>query len=153
MKFVCDSMVGRLAKWLRILGFDCFYCREGDKNELLKLNLKEGRIILTRDKSFTEVHPERSFYVETEKLEIQLSQIIKRFELQSKSVPFSRCCVCNTLLLPVTRGDAKGKVPFFVYQNLDRFAYCKKCGKYYWEGTHHKVMVEKIARLVESRGE
>lgn len=151
MKFICDSMVGRLAKWLRILGFDCLYCREGEKAELLRLTLREERIILTRDKSFVKGHPERSFLIKSESLETQLVEIMKRFRLQAKSSPFSRCSVCNDLLLPRTKSDVKGKVPFFVYQNHDRFAYCRICDKYYWEGTHHKAMQDKIARLIKRR--
>ena len=150
MRFVCDSMLGRLAKWLRILGFDCAYCREGDKGVLLRLSLAEDRTILTRDTSFVKTHAERSLHVEAEDVESQLLEVVRGFRLQLKSTPFSRCSVCNAPLQPATKSEAKGRVPFFVYQNHDRFAYCQDCNKFYWEGTHHKVMREKIARLAQS---
>ncbi len=152
MKFVCDSMVGRLAKWLRILGFDCLYHRGGNKAELLRLSLGEDRIVLTRTRSFAEAHPERSCLIESERFETQLAEVISAFNLQTETNLFSRCSVCNTLLRPVTKSAAKGEVPFFVHQNHDRFAYCEVCRKHYWEGTYHKIMQERIARLMECAG-
>ena len=153
MRFVCDSMLGRLAKWLRILGFDCAYCREGDKGLLLRLSLAEERTILTRDESLVKTHPERSLHVEAEDVEAQLLEVVRRFELQPQSIAFSRCSVCNTPLRAATKREVKGKVPFFICQNHDRFAYCQSCNKFYWEGTHHKAMREKIARLTSSEGQ
>lgn len=147
MKFICDSMVGRLAKWLRILGFDCIYLREGKKAELLRLSLSEKRVVLTRDRSFVKIHPERSLLIKSEELESQLLEVIKKFALNSRVSPFSRCSVCNTPLLPIPRSDVKGKVPFFVYRNYEHFAYCKTCHKYYWEGTHHKSIQKRISQL------
>ena len=149
---MCDSMVGRLAKWLRILGFDCVYCRKGDKAQLLRLGLGEERVILTRDKSFVDSHPQVSFHVKTEALDTQLSEIIEGLNLRRKIEPFSRCSTCNTPLFPKKKKDVKGKVPFFVYQNSDRFAYCPACNKYYWDGTHHRIMADKIARLTKGEG-
>ena len=153
MRFVCNSMLGRLAKWLRILGFDCAYCRGGDKGRLLRLSLAEERTILTRDESLAKTHPERSLHVEAEDVETQLLEVVRKFQLQLKSTPFSRCSVCNAPLRAMSKSEAKGKVPFFVYQNHDRFAYCPDCNKFYWEGTHHKAMREKIARLAPSEGQ
>jgi len=106
-------------------------------------------MILTRDRSFVDRHPEVSFHVETEHVDTQLAEIIERFDLQRKIDPFSRCSTCNAPLLLRKRSDVKGKVPFFVYQHSDRFAYCQTCKKYYWDGTHHRIMAEKIARLTK----
>jgi len=147
MRFVCDSMVGRLAKWLRILGFDCAYCRSGKKAELLRLSLNEGRTVLTRDGSFVRRYPDKSFLVKGEELKTQLMQVIRDLRLHSDVSPFSRCAVCNTPLVRKSKADAKGKVPFFVYQSHEEFVYCPSCDRYYWEGSHHRAILERLAEL------
>ena len=105
--------------------------------------------MLTRDMSFVEGHRNHSLHIEAEDVESQLLQVVREFQLQPETTPFSRCSVCNAPLRTAAKSEVKGKVPFFVYQNHDRFAYCPGCKKFYWEGTHHKVMRERIARLAQ----
>lgn len=148
MRFVCDSMLGRLARWLRILGFDCTYASEGDQSTVLKSGVSEEREILTRNRSLCEAHPERTLWIVSDRVEDQLREVDRRFQLKETAVPFSRCSVCNELLLPKAAEEVKGKVPYYVYRTCKDFAYCPVCRQCYWEGTHHKAMRRKMGELL-----
>lgn len=144
MKFVADAMVGRLAKWLRILGFDTTYFKGGSSRELLSVGRREGRIILTRNRTLHEKNPSAVLLLRSETLAHQVRQVVEELCLQQDIRPFSRCSECNSLLQPKSKQDSRGHVPFFVYQTHDRFGYCPKCDRFYWEGTHHREMVKEL---------
>jgi len=149
MKFVCDSMLGRLARWLRILGFDCTYEGEGGESALLRLSVSEERTILTRNRKLARAHPERSMWIESERVEGQLSEMDRSLHLRRRAVPFSRCSVCNAPLIPATRERVKGKVPYYVYRTCEAFSYCPVCHHHYWEGTHHEAIKRKMTELLK----
>jgi len=140
MRFIVDFMLGKLSRELRILGFDTIYVKAADRDEILRKALAEKRILLTRSRAF----PKREdiLIINSEHVKEQLKEVISTFELEPK--PFTRCLVCNTPLESVKKETAKGKVPFFVYQTHDDFVYCKKCDKFYWQGSHYKNMTEKL---------
>ncbi len=153
MKFIADCMVGKLARWLRILGFDVAYFPRIEDDELINLAASEKRIILTRDHELIAKAKKRKslsgrvLLIESEKWEEQVEQVLEHFKLRPKIDPNSRCLECNEKLkfLPKTR--AKNLVPPFVYEKAEAFALCPKCGRVFWKGTHFRDMEKKISRF------
>lgn len=143
LKFIVDFMAGRLAKWLRMLGFDTLYFKEDNNARLCQKSLEEDRIILTRKQSLA--HKDRVYLLKSELTFEQLKEVISKFKLKPK--PLTRCGLCNTKLTEVNKEDVKGKVPLFVYQNQSSFVHCNRCNKYYWQGTHYDAIDKRIKGL------
>jgi uncharacterized protein with PIN domain len=127
VRFLADSMLGTLAKWLRILGYDTTYDAQLGDNQLVRLARAQGRILLTRDTGLLKRKGLRALFIESEVLEEQLAQVQQAFGLDVDQ-PFSRCPVCNTALQDVPKYEAWGQVPPFVFQTQERFrALCPLC--------------------------
>lgn len=149
MKFLVDSMAGKLARWLRILGFDARYERSGDPKSLIEIAEEEGRIILTRNGAFRKyIGTANIFFLSSEIPELQLREVMDHFKLKDKVNPFTRCVECNVPLLQVSREDVKGKVPFFVYKTRHEFSRCPSCNRIYWRGTHVEAMERWIKKIL-----
>jgi hypothetical protein len=138
MKFIVDRSLGRLAKWLRILGHDTtYYTGDADRNFLNKA-YREERIVLSRKidlskRQFMGV----LFIIEADKLENQLHAIFNRFSLtQDMNAMFTRCITCNELLVSVQKERIKERVPIYTYETQESFMMCWKCGGIFWSGTH-----------------
>lgn len=151
VKFLVDFMLGKLTRELRLLGFDTRYINlqtDDLRNPmiLLKLAQSENRIILTRNtklKNYSGV-----VFINSEYINEQIAQVIKSFKLKIDIKPFSRCLVCNEILISVKKEEIKGKVPFYIFQTKDEFSCCPKCQKIYWAGTHQKNMRERVRKLI-----
>lgn len=147
MKFLCDQMLGTLAKWLRICGFDTYYAKRHMKDrELMGIAKKENRVIVTRDKEL--VYNARReqiklIKIDTYVLDEQIKKIIGKTKINKKSV-LSRCLICNTILGKIPKKEVVDKVPSKVFENHQEFLFCPKCKKIYWKGTHYQKMLEKI---------
>ncbi|MFQ5442134.1 MAG: Mut7-C RNAse domain-containing protein [Thermodesulfobacteriota bacterium] len=152
-KFFADAMLGRLATWLRILGFDVAYERKIDDKELVERAQKEDRIILTRDTLLVKRRGARgrSFFVEGDRFEVQLRQVAERFAIDNKSV-LTRCVRCNTLLERVEKESVRDLVPPYVYKTQEEFSRCPRCARIYWAGTHRERMLEKLSALINGKG-
>jgi uncharacterized protein with PIN domain len=149
MKFICDHMLGTLAKWLRMLGFDTSFSPPIDDDELLKIAWREQRILITRDKNIGSYKDARILIVGSDDLDEQLDEVIGAFALKI-TAPMSRCSLCNTPIEEISKEDCRDKVPPGVFENQNRFWYCPGCGKYYWAGSHWEKINEKIERLKKS---
>ena len=136
-----------MAKWLRILGFDTAYYKSGAPQDLLERARREGRRILTRSEDLKRRDPSEVVLLKSEFLFDQIQQVLEDLKLRKETRPFTRCSECNTPLEPRSREEARGRVPFFVYQTQTKFGYCPQCDRVYWEGTHHKEMVKQLERL------
>jgi uncharacterized protein with PIN domain len=145
-RFVVDSMLGTLAKWLRILGYDTEYDACLNDNQLVRLARGEGRILLTRDTGLLKRKGFRCLFIESQILEEQLLQVLETLGLPADNL-FSRCAVCNTPLEKVPKHEAWGQVPPFVFQTQERFSLCPECNRFYWRGTHWKRMLERVKQL------
>jgi uncharacterized protein with PIN domain len=140
MKFIVDNNVGRLAGWLRALGYDTASINPIEDDVLLEIAQREGRIVLTKDTGVMrrravtsgEVH---ALKVESDDWQEQLAQVVQTFGLRT-SPTFERCMACNTALEAVSRDDALGHVPPYVHRTQTDFQRCPSCGRYYWHGTH-----------------
>lgn len=151
MKFLVDRMLGRLARDLRLLGYDTLYYRGENLLELIDLGRKEHRVILTRN---SRLIPKRSedqiVQITKDNPALQLRELISRSDIQfEESRFFSRCLLCNALLEGVSRQEVEGKVPDFIFQHQKEFVRCPGCQKIYWPGTHREKMKRKIKEMVQ----
>ncbi len=147
-RFVLDNHLGRLAAYLRMLGFDCLYRNDYDDEELAETSQSEGRILLSRDrrllmrKSVTYGYCLRSL----DSLE-QLTEVIQRFDLASQIAPFHRCLRCNHPLQPVTKEAVIDRLEPLTKLYFDEFQICPACGQIYWKGSHYEKMRELIEEI------
>jgi len=133
--FSADEMLGSLARWLRIMGYDTRYFRDREDNEILETSQKEGRVLLTRDRELADRAGVGGLYVESDDLTEQLRQLSRVFSLQLDEER-TRCTVCNSPLEEVGPEEVAGLVPEGALKNNDRFFRCTGCGKIYWKGSH-----------------
>ena len=138
MKFLADRNLGKLAKWLRILGYDTVYDRGTIDRAFLNRGIREGRSVLTKRKDMARRdYRGRMLVVSSDDLPGQLREVIDAFELTpDRSSYFTRCLLCNEVLLEVPREEAEPFVPPYVYETQKRFVKCPSCGRFYWAGTH-----------------
>lgn len=151
MNFLADHMLGKLARWLRFLGFDTVYPEVLPDDALIELAKREKRILLTRDKGLADTKEVQALYITSEDVNEQIVQVMQEFKLIPNDI-LSRCSLCNTLLIEVSKEDMEGKVPEKVYEMQERFWSCKGCGKYYWPGTHYENILKKLHMLGLSEG-
>ncbi len=149
MRFAADRMLGKLAKWLRILGYDTFYSRTLSNDRFLAL-ADEGRILLSRNTRLVgKMAPDGLLFIEANDPKMQLQGLIRLLGLKPDPDKFfSRCTVCNGLLEPVESEDVVGKVPDHIWTRHNRFSECKTCGRIYWPGSHLTRSRREIRRLL-----
>jgi len=149
MKFIADRMLGKLAKELRMLGYDTVYCRSENAYPLIKLAREEGRVILTRNTKLIPKQPEdRIVRIMEDKPSDQLRELIQRRIISLGEEPiFSRCLLCNILLNEMPREEAEGRVPDFIFYQRKEFFRCPQCSRIYWQGSHQDHMQKKIEEL------
>jgi hypothetical protein len=146
IKFVADVMLGTLAKWLRIAGYDTLFDPSLDDHQLVRLARAEGRTLLTRDRELARRRGVNCLLVVSEKLDEQLGQILgDRRWVPDQS--FSRCPVCNAALQTLDPEAARPLVPPYVARTQSRFSQCPSCLRVFWRGTHWERMVEHLARF------
>ncbi|MEE8638050.1 MAG: Mut7-C RNAse domain-containing protein [Candidatus Margulisiibacteriota bacterium] len=148
-KFIVDDMLGKLAVRLRMLGFDTSFYGDSADSFLLRKSREEDRILLTRDLEITKVRGANAFFVSSKKLKDQIREVIEKYDLKiSSENMFSRCSVCNEPLQDLPKEKVKDKVPPVVYKLFNEFAYCPKCDKYYWKGTHYEKIIEDLKDFI-----
>ncbi|MFN3966776.1 MAG: Mut7-C RNAse domain-containing protein [Endomicrobiia bacterium] len=144
-KFLVDFMLGRLAKWLRIWGFDADYYRDTNREGILLKSLQDKKIILTKDHTLSKKRAWKLVLIKSDFLNEQLQQVKKDFNLEfNKERLFSRCSICNVPIKEIEKEKVKDKVPPFVYANYDEFSYCPVCQRVYWQGTHFDLINEQL---------
>jgi len=140
MKFLATAELGRLCKWLRILGYDCEYCAtpvEKSSTSLKIRSLQEDRVILTRNVRLGKRSGYKVVHVDGDFVKDQLRQVMETLRLEvEESAMFTRCTLCNLLLEHIYKEDVEGKVPPFIYETNEDFVKCPRCGRIYWHGSH-----------------
>ena len=137
MKFIVDSMLGKLARWLRVLGYDTAYDP-----------FAEDRILLTRDGPLAErASGGRCLLIGHDHLDDQIGQLVRTLGLDLDRDPFTRCLVCNEPIVEISRETVKGRVPPYVYQPQTQFRECPVCKRTYWRGTHMDRMASRLERI------
>jgi len=150
MDFVVDCMLGKLAKWLKILGFDVLYYSRAEDDDLLAAARKDGRTLLSRDRALLgRARRLAKLLVESERWPDQVRQVLDHFGLYDDVRPYSRCLTCNTVLKPLPKSQAANLVPASVLERADSFALCPSCGRVYWPGTHFDDMAAKVGEIVK----
>jgi len=151
-RFILDGHLGRLAAYLRMLGFDCLYQNNYADEELAETVQREGRILLSRDrrllmrKAVTYGYCLRSL----DSLE-QLSEVIRRFDLAKRIVPFHRCLRCNHPLEPVAKEAVLDRLEPLTKLYFDEFQICPACKQIYWKGSHYEQMQGLIEQFIEGK--
>jgi len=150
MRFIADAMLGRLARWLRLLGYDTLYYPEIEDSILLRIAREQERILLTRDTSLVKVRePVKIFLIESNDPFDQLKEVVFKLSLplEMDRDLSSRCSICNTPIKVISKGEVRERVPEYVFKTVQRFLYCDTCGRVYWHGTHQEKMREKLKKI------
>lgn len=150
--FIADTMLGKLAKWLRILGCDVEYFRAIPDRELVERAARTGRVILTRDASLVRRRKAREnhLFVRGDDCRDQLRQVVEHFRIEPFARLFTRCVVCNEPLRDATGDRVRDRVPPFVFRTQESFSACPSCGRIYWNGTHLDRMVAHLKEVLPS---
>jgi len=150
MKFIVDVMLGKLAKWLRILGYDTVYDNQFSDEDLFFKAHQEKRILLTRDKELSQrMNPQYTFFVTELLVQEQVKHVAAKFNLNTKDFIFTRCILCNSPISTISKQEVFSKVPEYVFRTTGQFYYCPSCDKIYWPGTHIKQVREILKSLSE----
>jgi uncharacterized protein len=144
VKFVADVMVGKLARWLRVLGFDVTYSNAFEDDEIIRLATSENRIILTRDCGLAaRCNDSQCLLISSVEYPAQVLQVLRTFDLKEFNL-FSRCLECNTPLERVDKEEVFERVPPFIYLTQDRFATCSSCNRVFWHGSHTDEILKRL---------
>jgi len=155
MKFIADRTLGKLAKGLRMLGYDTLYYRGEDRHQLIYLAREEDRIVLTRDKRLVLRRPkDRIITITEDNPSRQLGELVQKGSLSpDDEILFGRCLLCNEPMDEIPRQEAEGKVPDFIFLNQKAFFRCPKCGRIYWQGSHLNNMRKRVKELFHNKSE
>lgn len=142
-RLLADCMLGRLARWLRLLGYDTAYENDAMDHELARRARAEGRILLTRDRQLSERRGLETLFIQSQDLEEQVEEV--RDVLGPPDDPsLSRCSLCNVVLEDVTADEVVDRVPQYVLKTHETFRRCPECGRIYWSGSHVETMEEQL---------
>ena len=152
MKFIVDHNVGKLAKLLRIMGYDTVFFNSQDDNNMIAAALAEERVILTRD---TQIMKRRvvtsgrlkAILIQSDKPELQIYQVIGDLNLDYQFRPFAICLECNQPLLERSKHQVKDLVPPYVFQTQSQYMECPACHRIYWRGTHWQAMTRELNKF------
>jgi uncharacterized protein len=149
IKFILDVHLGKLARWLRMLGFDTLYRNDYVDPEIVAIAVREERVILTRDLGIMKRRAvTRGYHIQSTKPEVQLQEVLSRYALLDQIRPFHRCIVCNGLLQNVPKEAVVAHLEPKTIRYYDEFFQCEACRKIYWRGSHFDRMESFIARVV-----
>jgi uncharacterized protein with PIN domain len=146
-RFLADVMLGRLAKWLRIIGYDTLYFRDMDDQELIRRAARDDRMLLTRDRELSQRGGIRALFIATEDLETQLAQVLEEMGLEPRMGSGIRCPLCNEALKDIPREAVRNAVPPYVWATHREFSRCPGCGKIFWKGTHWESIRRRLRRV------
>lgn len=156
MKFIVTKELGRLARWLRIIGFDTVYYNREGKGALIIEALRDDRTIVTRTKEKIDDLQKKTVVVTKDYVKEQLREVIEKTKLKiEEEKMFSRCTLCNELLVSARKEEIKTSVPERVYNQQIVFKKCPSCGKVYWQGSHwgnvKKVISNQLSTISQEK--
>ena len=148
VRFLVDRMLGRLAKWLRIIGYDALYVRHLSPLGLLREARRQGRIVLTRDTRVARQRDAPPFLiVRSDRFREQLREVIDALALDPYGRLLTRCVECNRLLEGADKGAVKARVPAYVWETQERFFRCPGCERVYWGATHREHILRELKEV------
>ena len=144
MKFICDFMLGKLAKYLRICGYDAEFIKGISDEKLLEIAQRENRILLTRDsnlllRKLVKNGVIKAVFIKDDKIKEQIQQLRDELKL-STDINLIRCIECNNVLKEIKKENVKNLVPLYVFKTQEKFLFCPTCKKVFWNGTHVESM-------------
>ena len=151
-RFIVDTNVGKLARWLRMLGYDTLFINDIDDEELIAIGLREKRVLLTKD---TQIMLRRvvtsgrlnSLLIEYDNPKDQLRQVARTLNLDQER-KFTRCLECNELLVPRSKGEVQDLVPPYVFKTQSNYYQCPTCHRVYWRATHWQRMNRELEAIM-----
>jgi uncharacterized protein with PIN domain len=147
-KFLLDVHLGKLAAYLRMLGFDAAYRNSFGDAELVAISAGERRILLTRDRGLLKHNAvTHGYWLRETASRQQIAEIVHRFDLAGAIRPFTRCMACNGILSAVSTEEVRGVVPARIAEVYDEFLRCAQCGRVYWKGSHYDRMRQWVEAL------
>ena len=146
-KFIADCHLGRVAKYLRILGYDTLYFTHIEDDKLIELSNAEDRVILTRDRELSKRKNANALLLRAMDTQTQLKTILEHFELSKKIEHTSRCTVCNTVLEEVDKEEVFDLLPVGVQKHFEFFEQCPGCKRIYWHGDHYRNMLSLLKEI------
>jgi uncharacterized protein with PIN domain len=158
VKFIADNNIGKLARWLRLMGYDTLLFKEKDDGQMIKMALSEGRVILTKDTQFVKRRLVTSGKVKTILIKhddprLQVQEVVSILNLDYHFRPFSLCLECNQVLVARDKEELRNLVPPHVFGTQTRYTQCPACHRIYWQGTHWQAMVRKLQDLQMEGGQ
>jgi hypothetical protein len=152
-RFMVDMNVGRLARWLRLMGYDARLFDGQDDNQMIRMALAEGRVLLTKDTQIMKRWVVTSgrlkvLLIQGEDHREQLRQVASSLGLDYRYRPFSLCLECNRPLEPRGKEEVRGLVPAYVFRTQSEFTQCPACHRVYWRGTHWQSMSRELERFI-----
>ncbi|MBC8386041.1 MAG: Mut7-C RNAse domain-containing protein [Candidatus Cloacimonetes bacterium] len=151
IKFILSENLNRLAKWLRILGYDAVLYKSVHFNTMVRLAIKENRIFLTRSKKIVNSSLKFSrLLIKSDDHSEQLNELSELLEYKEEEI-FSRCILCNKELYEIQKEKISHLIPKFVYETYSEFKICRKCGRIFWRGTHYQEMKNRLEKLFKIR--
>jgi len=148
--FIADCHLGKLAKYLRFMGFDTLYFSQIDDNDLIKLANNEDRVILTRDRELYERKKADCVLLKEVEIAKQLQEVLSIFDLKKNIGDVSRCIVCNRPLVVVEKEKILERLPPKVVKYFSHFELCEACNRLYWHGDHYKRMKAFLQKALKS---
>ncbi|HEU5237876.1 MAG TPA: Mut7-C RNAse domain-containing protein [Pyrinomonadaceae bacterium] len=150
VRFVLDNHLGKLATYLRLLGFDTLYRNDYNDEVLARVSVEEKRILLTRDRGLLKRgNITHGYCVRATAPEQQLMEVIRRFDLERATTPFNRCLVCNNFLESVSKEAVSERLLPEVREHYDDFQICRACDHIFWKGSHYKRMAQFVSRILQ----
>lgn len=147
--FVLDVHLGKLARMMRLLGFDCLYRNDFEDPEIVEISVRQNRIILTRDRHLLQAGAvTRGYWIRSGVVDDQVEEVLRRFDLFSQIRSFRRCLLCNGPLESVRKEDVLESLEPMTILYYHIFFQCRQCGQIYWKGTHFERLEKKVERWV-----
>jgi uncharacterized protein len=149
-RFVVDVNLGRLARLLRLLGFDVWWSSDADDQTLVDISLAEQRILLTRDRPLLKRRAlTHGLFVRSDDAEQQTLEVVRRLHLRQLMAPFTRCVRCNGTLTAVSKNEVIDHLQPLTRRYYDDFSRCTECAQIYWRGSHHERLVRVVNKLCD----
>lgn len=156
IKFIADGNVGKLARWLRVIGYDTLLFKEKNDRKMIEIALKEGRVMLTKNSQIMKRRlvtngKLKAIHIKHDEPKAQLQETVKTLNLDYHFKPFSLCLVCNQKLVPRSKEEVRNLVPPRVFKIQEQYMECPLCHRIYWHGTHWQAMVKELRNLAEEK--
>ena len=156
VRFIVDHNVGKLAKWLRMMGYDALLFKGRDDGDMIRIALSENRILLTRD---TQVMKRRvvtsgklrAVLLEDDDPRMQLRKVVDVLKLDYMAKPFTICLECNRPLIKREKDEVCNLVPPYVFKTQKHYMECPSCHRIYWQGTHWAAMSKELERFISEQ--